>query len=256
MRRDRRTRRTNAFARAARPVDMWATAVQFPTYPRAQQQREYKSFNLPNDSPHPRRFRWHVRDAAGAYAVARRRMSGGPQTRCSADARVGLGRGQSAPGHAHHARGSQPPRGSGPSGAPVHRRCAGPSVGCRYLLHFAHGQPLVRHRAPLPKGREDPTVSRLSRVAQLRGSDPSHRSSANLKNDHFANGNGDYFALESATRSLPPMSSPPRRWPLQSSTPASSGCGSTERPARSVPTSPPWPPWVPGRTQSAMSRRI
>ena len=42
----------------------------------------------------------------------------------------------------------------------------------------------------------DPTVSRLSRVAQLRGSDPSHRSSEHPKSDHFANGIGDHLALE------------------------------------------------------------
>ena len=46
MRRDRRTRPTNAFARAAWPVDMWTTAAQFPTYPQAQQQQgEFKIFD-------------------------------------------------------------------------------------------------------------------------------------------------------------------------------------------------------------------
>ena len=50
-----------------------------------------------------------------------------------------------------------------------------------------------------PSRRENPGGShdeRLSRVAQLRGSDPLHRSSAHLKSDHFANGMGDHFALE------------------------------------------------------------
>ena len=46
MRRDCRTRRANAFARAARPVDMWTTAAQFPTDPQAQQQQgEFKIFD-------------------------------------------------------------------------------------------------------------------------------------------------------------------------------------------------------------------
>ena len=35
----------------------------------------------------------------------------------------------------------------------------------------------------------------LSRVAQLRGSDPSHRCSAHLESDHFAHGIGDHLAL-------------------------------------------------------------
>ena len=31
-----------------------------------------------DDSPHPRRFRWHVRDAAGARGAGRRRLPSGP----------------------------------------------------------------------------------------------------------------------------------------------------------------------------------
>ena len=101
------------------------------------------------------------------------------------------------------------PRLLGAADVPLHRRrrqlqAAGnrPTAQTRDMMqpqdlsYFAHGQPLVRHRVPLPKGREDPTVSRLSRVAQLRGSDPSHRSSEHPKSDHFANGIGDHLALE------------------------------------------------------------
>ena len=101
------------------------------------------------------------------------------------------------------------PRLLGAADVPLHRRrrqlqAAGnrPTAQTRDMVqpqdlsYFAHRQPLVRHRVRLPKGREDPTVSRLSRVAQLRGSDPSHRSSEHPKSDHFANGIGDHLALE------------------------------------------------------------
>ena len=60
------------------------------------------------------------------------------------------------------------------------------------------GSPLVLCPRSVSRQRsgEGPTVGRLSRVAQLRGSDPSQRSSAHLKSDHLANGIGDHLALE------------------------------------------------------------
>ena len=64
------------------------------------------------------------------------------------------------------------------------------------LSNLAHGQPPLRHRDALPKGREGPTVSRLSRVAQLRVSDPSRRSSAYPENDRLRTGISDRFTVE------------------------------------------------------------
>ena len=58
--------------------------------------------------------------------------------------------------------------------------------------------PLLRHRESSLKIQEGSHDERLSRVAQLRGSDPFHRSSAHLECDHFGNGMGGHFALEMA----------------------------------------------------------
>ena len=65
-----------------------------------------------------------------------------------------------------------------------------------------------RRRAPLASesmSGQGPTVGRSSRVAQLRGSDPSHCSSADPSGDHLANGNGD---LCSGIRRLHPTRAP------------------------------------------------
>ena len=71
----------------------------------------------------------------------------------------------------------------------------------RRPLAAAHQRP---HRggavrsAPRSVHRPRPGVLRhqLFRVAQLRGSDPSHRCSAHFESDHFAHGIGDHLALE------------------------------------------------------------
>ena len=49
MSRDRSTTRADAFVRAAQPVD--TTAVQFPTYPQAQQQQEKSRFSTLRSGP-------------------------------------------------------------------------------------------------------------------------------------------------------------------------------------------------------------
>ena len=59
------------------------------------------------------------------------------------------------------------------------------------LSNLTHRQPPLRHRDPLPKGREDHTRGRLSRVVSLRCSDPSHRSSAHPKSDRLGTGISD-----------------------------------------------------------------
>ena len=64
------------------------------------------------------------------------------------------------------------------------------------LSNLTHRQPPLRHRDAPPKGREDPTRGRLSRVVQLRCSDPSHRSSAHPKSDRNRTGISDRLALE------------------------------------------------------------
>ena len=87
-----------------------------------------------HDLPGPRGFARHLRDATGACRAGGRRMPGGAQAGRSAHARVGLGRGQPAPGHAHHARGAQSTCGSGPGGTSIPRRCTEPNLGSRYHL--------------------------------------------------------------------------------------------------------------------------
>ena len=64
------------------------------------------------------------------------------------------------------------------------------------LSNLTHRQPPLCHRGPLPKGREDHTHGRLSRVVQLRCSDPSHRSSGQPKSDRHGTGISDRHRLE------------------------------------------------------------
>ena len=66
----------------------------------------------------------------------------------------------------------------------------------------AHGREEGRGTVmPSPnRSGEGPTVNGLSRVAQLRGPDPSHRCSAHFESDHLAHGIGDHLALKSAHR--------------------------------------------------------
>ena len=65
------------------------------------------------------------------------------------------------------------------------------------LSNLTHRQPPLCHRDPLPKGREDHTCGRLSRVVSLRCSDPSHRSSAHPKSDRHGTGISDRHRPES-----------------------------------------------------------
>ena len=93
----------------------------------------------------------------GACRAGRWRMPGGPQTRRSADARVRIGRGESAPRHAHHARGAQPPCGPGLGGAPISSRCPRPSVGRRHRAPRGALEPCGGER-PLPPARRSAPV--------------------------------------------------------------------------------------------------
>ena len=65
------------------------------------------------------------------------------------------------------------------------------------LSNLTHRQPPLCHRDALPKGRKGPTCARLSRVVELRCSDPSHRSSAHPKSDRHGTGVSDRHRLES-----------------------------------------------------------
>ena len=93
--------------------------------------------------------------------------------------------------------------------------------------------PLFATVIPPPnRSGEGLTVGRLSRVAQLRGSDLSHHSSAHPKSDHFADGNGDHFALESAVEAA--------MWPKGR---CCGHCGGTR--TKPVPNARPMPYWCP-----------
>ena len=65
------------------------------------------------------------------------------------------------------------------------------------LSYLAHGQPLVRHREPLPRKSGESHGDRLSRVAQLRGSKPRAPFRCAPKSDHVPTGMGDHFAPKS-----------------------------------------------------------
>ena len=65
------------------------------------------------------------------------------------------------------------------------------------LPDLPHGQPLVRRRDPLPRKPGESHGDRLSRVAQLRGSDPSHRFGAHRKSDHVPTGIDVHFGPDS-----------------------------------------------------------
>ena len=65
------------------------------------------------------------------------------------------------------------------------------------LSNFAHGQPPVYYREPSPKTGKGPTAGGLSRVAQLRGSDPPNRSSKQPGSRRSATGITVHFFPES-----------------------------------------------------------
>ena len=65
------------------------------------------------------------------------------------------------------------------------------------LSNLTHGQPPVRHRRTLLQNLGGSYGNRLSRVAQLQGSDPLHLSGASRKSDHLPTGIADHFAPDS-----------------------------------------------------------
>ncbi len=87
-----------------------------------------------HDPVHPRGLWWHLWGASGPCRTRGQRAPGEPQTGGSADARVGLGRGEPAPRHGYYARGPEPSCGPGPGRTPVPGRCAGPDLGGRHHL--------------------------------------------------------------------------------------------------------------------------
>ena len=68
------------------------------------------------------------------------------------------------------------------------------------LSNLTHGQPPVRHRRTLLQILEGSYGDRLSRVAQLQGSDPLHQCGASRKSDHPPTGITDHFGPEYADR--------------------------------------------------------
>ena len=101
-----------------------------------------------HDPVHPRGLWWHLWGASGPCRTRGQRAPGEPQTGGSADARVGLGRGEPAPRHGYYARGPEPSCGPGPGRTPVPGRCAGPDLGGRHHLRAdLDGVRVSGHRA-------------------------------------------------------------------------------------------------------------